>query len=139
MNTWIPANPDLPCDFASIEKIRKQGCFAQCAESWIFEEINNCADGDMHLNLLAWVERHPQYVLAIVLDLIELTKNGKYDKKEQILESIALGPIEWLVTHVGDDFVPVLQEAVRRNEIFSMCTNRRNFSNDPVWSRLKLP
>ena len=101
------------------------------ADNWLkAQRAGDCAS-DYHMNLLAWTSNNPFHVLAIILDLID-----RVDKDDPCAEMIALGPIEWLFEHASDDFVPVINEAIRKHPKLATWTKwKRENSSKKTWKR----
>jgi hypothetical protein len=108
----------LPSDFESIDKFRNQEAFLEFAKDWIDAELCGNLNSNFHLNIYAWIYNYPQYVLAIILNLLDLVENYSLEKNEKLAESIALGPVEWLVTRAEVSFLPTLKDAMNLNNFF---------------------
>jgi hypothetical protein len=118
--------------FADIEAFRKSAEAMEFAETWIQEQKTGDVTGEKHMNLLAWQKVCPHQALGIILTLLD-----KAQDDDEVLEQIAMGPVQFIVEWPNDDLVPVLQEAIRRHPLFELCTRgKRQHSDSLRWRQL---
>lgn len=118
--------------FDNVESFRNSSEAQQLTRDWIAEQRLGDVTGENHMNLLAWITFHPVYALAIILNLLNATKDD-----EEVMEQVALGPVTQIVESSPEDFLPVLRLAIKKHSLFELCTRAcREFGDTPRWREL---
>ena len=119
--------------FADVEAFRRTQEAVEFADGWIKAQQNGTVTSEYHMNLLTWSSTYPFQALGIVLNMIDHVGNDK-----NCAEMIAMGPVEWLVEHAPEDFIPILHSAVHAHPGFATYTKwKRENSEIGVWSQLR--
>lgn len=118
--------------YSDIQEFRHSNEATSFSAGWLEAQRSGDVTSDFHMNLLAWSSDSPFHVLGIVLNLIDSVGDDLLTK-----EQIVLGPVEWLVEHAPDSFIPILREAVSSHSGFSLCTKWKILeSKKPRWKSL---
>jgi hypothetical protein len=119
--------------YSDVQEFRKSEEAIRFSEGWLEAQRSGDVTSDFHMNLLAWTSGSPFHVLGIVLNLIDSVGDD-----DSTAEQIVLGPVEWLIEHAPDSFVPVMRDAISDHSGFALYTKSNRLSSaDPRWKRLQ--
>jgi hypothetical protein len=102
---------------------------------WLGAQRGGDCASDYHMNLMAWSISDPGYALAIVLSLVGLVANER--ECDEIADSVALGPVEWIVSNAPEWFDPILKDALVNNRDFEVMTRHGLNSDSAMGRRLR--